>query len=187
MFFGTKRPKRVAVFISGSGSTLQTVLDQHHELQIELIVTNKKSALGVLKAKRFGKKVYFFAKDQSYNDLQKILDLNKIDSIFLAGFMKILPADFIQNWQGRILNIHPSLLPRFPGLDAAKKSYDAGEDVGVSIHEVTEVVDEGRIYLQMNALRKNKFSKINFEMTMLYLRRTEQHLLREVSNRWNIL
>lgn len=186
MLFGTRRPRRVAVFISGSGSTLQALLDMHHDLNIVLVVSNKKAASGTLKAKRFGKSIFYFSKDVSFQQLQKKLEEYRIDSVFLAGFMKILPLDFINKWNGRILNIHPSLLPAFPGLEAAEKSHLAKQPMGVSIHEVNEGIDEGKILMQMTSLPGTKVSQSDLAQALLQLRQKEQHLLREVSVKWRV-
>lgn len=72
----------------------------------------------------------------------------KIDKIFLLGFMRLLPASFLQKWQGRIFNLHPSLLPLYPGKNAIEKSYEAGDAMGVSIHHVITEMDAGRVVLQ---------------------------------------
>lgn len=186
MLFGANRPRRVAVFISGSGSTLQALLDEHHDLQISLIVSNKRQALGAVKAKRFGKSVLWFSKEKDFDWLHEELLKRQIDAIFLAGFMKILPEGFVSHWRGRILNIHPSLLPLFPGLHAAEKSYEAGQNMGVSLHQVNEGVDEGKIFLQMKSLKQTDLERNDLEKSLIYLRRTEQHLLREAANRWKI-
>ena len=104
MLSGSRKPSQVAVFISGAGSTLQSLLEMQHQINISLIITNKKNALGTLKAKRFGKKIIHFSKDMNYITFDKILKEHKIDRIILAGFMKILPPEFVDQWQNKIIN-----------------------------------------------------------------------------------
>ena len=113
---------RTAVFISGSGSTLQSLLEIKHQINLTLVVTNRKNALGILRSKRFGVPVLYFDKKMSFAELSNQLKSFSIQKIFLAGFMKIIPPEFIQAWQGQILNIHPSLLPAYKVLDAAQRS-----------------------------------------------------------------
>lgn len=182
MLSGPRKPQQVAVFISGGGSTLQALLEMHHQIDISLIVTNKKNVLGALKAKRFGKKVIHFNKEMGFEKLNEILKQNKIDSIMLAGFMKILPESFLKNWTGRIFNIHPSLLPMYPGLNSAERSWEDNYDMGVSIHEVIPEMDAGRVLLQQKSLVKPKSTEIN--EAQMFLRRTEQFLLREMATRY---
>ena len=107
MFLGLRKPSRVAVFISGGGSTLQSLLEMQHQLNVSLVITNRKKAFGALKAKRFGKQIFYQTSQTSFAEIQNLLLLNKIDKIILAGYMKILPADFVLKWAERIVNIHP--------------------------------------------------------------------------------
>ena len=180
---GIRKPKKIAVFISGQGSTLQALLEFQHQFDIQLIVTNKKNALGALKAKRFGKRTLFFSAKQSFDELSILLKKYKIDFIFLAGFMKILPEGFVKDWDRKIFNIHPSLLPQFPGLHSIEKNYHAKFDMGVTIHNVNDKMDEGKIFLQQPAVLKSKLEKIDLADASYFVRRTEQHLLREFAIR----
>lgn len=182
MSSGIRRPSRVAVFISGGGSTLQALLDMHHQIDIQLVVSNRKKASGILKAKRFGKPVFIQTKKTDVSFLQKILESYRIDKIVLAGYMKILPPEFVKVWAGRIMNIHPSLLPAYPGLDSAARSHEDQKNMGVTIHHVNAEMDSGKIFLQ-----KQSASPVeNFDQAeaFQFLRRTEQHLLRELGLRW---
>lgn len=186
MLSGLKRkPLRCAVFISGSGSTLQTLLEMHHQFEITVVVSNKKNALGLKKAKRFGKSCLVLKNPINYESLHQQLLEFKIERIFLAGFMKIIPKNFVDLWQGRIMNIHPSLLPLYPGLDSALKSWQDQSDMGASIHQVNDQMDEGRIFLQQRSQKAPFEHQYGFEQSEIYLRRTEQHLLRELALRWN--
>jgi phosphoribosylglycinamide formyltransferase 1 len=167
----------IAVFISGNGSCLQSFLDCAEFQNIKLVVTNKKNTYGELKAKRSGVTVLFMTKMMSFTDLNLILNKYGIQKIFLAGFMKLIPAEFIDSWAGRIFNIHPSLLPDFKGLEAFEKSFAAKANMGATIHHVTAQLDSGEIILQKEFCQKN--SSISFSDAQIQLRTTEQHLIRE--------
>lgn len=182
MLSGYHKPQRTAVFISGGGSTLQAILEMQYQLGVNLVVSNRKSALGLLKARRHGVPLAHMHKQMSYCDLQTILETYRIERIILAGFMKLLPAEFVQRWQGRIVNIHPSLLPHFPGIDSARRSWQAGAEMGVTIHEVNEQMDAGKPVLQMCSGQSDK--NIEYQEAEIFLRRTEQSLLREMVLRY---
>ncbi|MBY0553490.1 phosphoribosylglycinamide formyltransferase [bacterium] len=178
MLSGPRKPGPVAVFISGGGSTLQALLEMHHQIDVALIVTNKKNALGAVKAKRFGKKVIYFNKEMGFDKLNEILKQNKINFIVLAGFMKIIPEFFLQHWINRIINIHPSMLPLYPGLNSAERSWEDNVNMGVSIHHVIPELDAGKILIQQESLQTPKDSTL--KEAQMFLRRTEQFLLREI-------
>ncbi|MBC7742120.1 MAG: phosphoribosylglycinamide formyltransferase [Bdellovibrionaceae bacterium] len=178
MSVGFRKPVRVAVFISGGGSTLQALLEMHHQFEIALVVSNRKNAPGLLKARRFGKPIFVQAKDFSFDELTKKLKSFGIERIILAGYMKIVPANFVEQWKFKILNIHPSLLPNLPGLNAAERSYAAGGPMGVSIHFVTAEMDAGPLFLQQTSLADAR--SLSIGEAEIFLRRTEQHLLREM-------
>ena len=181
MLSGLRKPARHAVFISGGGSTLQALLEMQHQINISLVVTNKKQALGVLKAKRFGKTILHFNKEMAFEKLNQTLKLNKIDCIILAGFLKILPESFVKQWENKIINIHPSLLPLYPGLYSAEKSWEDNNDMGVSLHKVITEMDAGEIILQQKCLKNPK--SLQQQEALYFLRRTEQFLLREIAMR----
>lgn len=174
------RNLRTAVFISGGGSTLQALLECAHQNSISLVISNRKNALGLLKAKRFGIPVILIGKDSSFEDLSCQLRAHNIGRVVLAGFMKLLPADFVNQWKNKIVNIHPSLLPQFPGLNAIENNWVSKSSMGVTIHFVDEQMDSGNQILQMVSL--NQY--LSFDEASLFLRRTEQHVLRELSMRW---
>lgn len=182
MLSGCHKPLRTAVFISGGGSTLQAILEMQHQLRLSLIVTNRKQALGVLKGLRFGVPSLHLGKHMSYADLQAVLEQYRIERIVLAGFMRILPPEFVGKWKSRIVNIHPSLLPDFPGIHSAERSWQAGAEMGVTIHEVTAQMDAGRPVLQMHSSKEGKST--GFSEAEILLRRTEQNLLREMVLRY---
>ncbi|MFZ7143569.1 phosphoribosylglycinamide formyltransferase [Avibacterium avium] len=151
--------KKIVVLISGEGQTLQSIIDacQGGEIaaQICAVIANKATAYGLQRAKMaeiptalFERKNYADnqAMDQAIGDY--ITELGA-DLIVLAGYMKILTAEFTQRFAGKILNIHPSLLPKYPGLDTYQRALAAGEqEHGTTVHFVNEEVDGGAIVLQ---------------------------------------
>ena len=145
-----------AIFISGTGSNLKNLLDfslkKNSPIQINLILSNKYDAKGLRYAKKYKikKKVYIF-KNQILTEkkILKELKSNKIQLICLAGFMKILSKNFINKFKGKILNIHPSLLPKYKGLNTHKRVLKNKEKFsGCTVHFVTPKLDSGKIILQ---------------------------------------
>ncbi len=154
---------RTAVFISGKGSNLNSLIKfskkNNSPISIEFIVSNNLRAKGLDYAKKYKikKKVLNFKnKNLSENKLLSILKINKIDLICLAGFMNILSKNFIKNFKGKILNIHPSLLPKYKGLNTHKRVLNNKEKyTGCTVHFVNTRLDSGKIILQ----KKVKISK----------------------------
>ncbi len=151
---------KIAVLISGRGSNLQAILEAEKNRKIGkgevvLILSNKSEAKGLEYAKEYDKKSQIVLADNYTNRedydkaLVKVLNEHEIDLVVLAGFMRILSPYFIQAMKDKIINIHPSLLPSFPGLKAQKQALDYGVKVsGCSVHFVNEEVDGGAIILQ---------------------------------------
>ncbi|MCW9709389.1 phosphoribosylglycinamide formyltransferase [Avibacterium sp. 21-586] len=151
--------KKIVVLISGEGQTLQSIIDACKvgdiPAQICAVISNKASAYGLQRAKMaeiptalFERKDYAdnLAMDRAIGDY--IAELGA-DLIVLAGYMKILTAEFTQRFAGKILNIHPSLLPKYPGLHTYQRALQAGEkEHGTTVHFVNEEVDGGAIVLQ---------------------------------------
>jgi phosphoribosylglycinamide formyltransferase 1 len=151
--------KRVAVLLSGSGSNLQALIEAarapDYPAQIALVVSNEPDAYGLERAKAAGIAAVVVAhKDyQSREDfeagLQTCLQAHAIDVICLAGFMRILTPHFVEAWRGRMLNIHPSLLPSFKGLHTHARALEAGCKIhGCTVHLVEPALDEGPILAQ---------------------------------------
>ena len=147
---------RTAVFISGTGSNLKSLIKfskiKKSPISIELIVSNNSKAKGLNYAKthKIKKKVLNFKnKNLSEKKLLFILKSNNIELICLAGFMKILSKNFIKKFQGKILNIHPSLLPKYKGLNTHKRVLNNKEKVsGCTVHFVNSRLDSGKIIMQ---------------------------------------
>jgi len=153
------REFKLGVLVSGNGSNLQAIIDQieHGTLtaKISLVISNVKNAFALERAGNSGIKTVFidpksFPGKEEYD--QAMLDLLKaesVDLVCLAGFMRILRKEFIQAFAGKIVNIHPSLLPAFPGLHPQQQALDHGVKFsGCTVHFVDEGVDSGPIILQ---------------------------------------
>ena len=147
---------KTAVFISGSGSNLKSLIKfsklKKAPISINLIISNNSESKGLQYAKIFKIKKKIFDFDKNNIDEKKILyelKKNKIRLICLAGFMKILSKNFIKNFNGYILNIHPSLLPKFKGLNTHEKVIKNREKYsGCTVHFVNSKLDSGKIILQ---------------------------------------
>ena len=154
---------RTAVFISGTGSNLKSLVKfsktKISPISINFIVSNNSKAKGLNYAKKFKikKKVLNFKnKKLSENKLLSILKKNNIEIICLAGFMKILSKNFIKKFKGKILNIHPSLLPKYKGLNTHQRVLNNKEKYsGCTVHFVNARLDSGKIIIQ----KKVKISK----------------------------
>ena len=143
--------RRVAVLISGRGSNLQALVEQASEYEIVLVASNKPYAPGLDWARARGLPTWTWDskgvdKQQWDEALAAALDDHRVGTIALAGFMRILSPWFIDRWRGRIVNVHPSLLPRYRGLDTHRRALEAGDTVhGCSVHLVTEELDAGEV------------------------------------------
>ena len=148
--------KKVAIFISGSGSNMVSLVNSMYRQNYawpSLVLSNKTCASGLTKAKNFNiPSVCIEPKKASGLDLdfeaeiQRELKNYKIELICLAGFMRVLSSNFVDSWKGKILNIHPSLLPKYKGLNTHKRVLENGEKLtGCTVHEVTSELDSGRI------------------------------------------
>ena len=148
----------VVVLISGSGSNLQALIDSQAEdnpARIRAVISNRADAFGLTRAqdadiptavldhKAFDGRESFDAA------LMEVIDEHAPDLVILAGFMRILTPGFVRHYQGRLLNIHPSLLPKYKGLDTHRRALEAGDsEHGCSVHFVTEELDGGPVAIQ---------------------------------------
>jgi len=148
---------RAVILISGNGSNLQSLIDNAKKIDFEIcsVISNKEDAFGLKRAERANISTNFVDPNrfESREDFDKqliaIIDELDIGLIILAGYMRILSSDFINHFAGKILNIHPSLLPKFPGLNTHRKAIDAKEKYhGATVHFVTEELDGGPIISQ---------------------------------------
>lgn len=151
--------RRVAVLISGRGSNLQSIIDAIREgrldAQIALVVSNRASAPGLERAREAGVDAMFLSpgdyadRDAYDRAIVAALRQRRVDLVCLAGFMRLVGAPLLDAFPFRILNIHPSLLPAFPGLDAQRQAVEYGTRIsGATVHFVTSELDGGPIILQ---------------------------------------
>jgi phosphoribosylglycinamide formyltransferase-1 len=150
---------KIVVLISGGGTNLQAIIDacsdNNYPAEVVGVVSNKVDAYGLTRAKNADIATValshkdFDSREDYDQALIKKIDCFDADLIVLAGFMRILTPSFVQHYQGKLLNIHPSLLPKYQGLNTHQRAIDAGDDVhGVSVHFVTEELDGGPVILQ---------------------------------------
>lgn len=150
---------RIVVLISGGGTNLQAIIDACKSSsfpgEVVGVLSNKADAYGLVRASDADiETISLSHKDfdsrESYDQaMLSRIDIIKPDLIVLAGFMRILTADFVNHFQGKLINIHPSLLPKYQGLNTHQRAIDAGDTQhGVSVHFVTEELDGGPVILQ---------------------------------------
>jgi len=148
---------KAIILISGNGSNLQSIIDSADriDLQISCVISNNKNAFGLKRAESSKIQTYiiepelFNSKEAFDRELISIIDHHEVELIVLAGYMRILTPLFVSHYFGKILNIHPSLLPKFPGLNTHQQAIDASEKThGVSVHFVTDKFDSGPIISQ---------------------------------------
>lgn len=149
----------IVVLLSGNGSNLQAILDyivqEHLPCQIKTVISNQKEAYGLERARQAGIQT-FLVEHIRYQDrmmfeknLIEKIDLVTPKLVVLAGFMRRLTTFFVQHYKGRLINIHPSLLPKFSGLQTHERALEAKETMhGATVHFVTEKVDKGPVILQ---------------------------------------
>jgi phosphoribosylglycinamide formyltransferase-1 len=154
-----KLQKSIVVLISGNGSNLQAIIDDISQQKINgkiaAVIANQETAYGLTRAKDAGIPAIFidhksFASRQEY-DVKMVECINEFSPslIVLAGFMRILTPAFVEHFKGRMLNIHPSLLPKYKGLDTHQRAINAGDkEHGASVHFVTPELDGGPVVLQ---------------------------------------
>jgi len=153
--------RRVAILISGRGSNMAALIkaaaaEEDYPAEIAVVVANRADAGGLDKARSAGVPAVAveskpFGQDRAAFEaaLQAVLDQHRIELICLAGFMRLFTADFVQRWYGKMLNIHPSLLPLFPGLDPHGQALRAGVKIsGATVHFVIPETDAGPILMQ---------------------------------------
>ena len=169
--------ERLCVLISGRGSNLLSIIKSCREkdfpAKVKLIVSNNSDAYGLRYAKQY--KIPFKVITKNFeNTLLKQLQKNEIDILCLAGFMKVLSNNFLKKFNGKIVNMHPSLLPKYKGLDTHKRVLKNNEKFsGCTVHYVTSKLDSGKIILQ----KKIKIGKTDKENTLRKKILREEHRL----------
>jgi phosphoribosylglycinamide formyltransferase-1 len=152
--------KRVGVLISGRGSNMTALIEaakaKDYPAEIVVVLSNRPDAAGLIRAQQAGIATALidhtaFGKDREAFEraLDVELQARQIDIVCLAGFMRLLTPWFVEHWSGRMINIHPALLPQFKGLDTHRRALEAGvEEHGATVHFVSTGMDEGPVILQ---------------------------------------
>lgn len=203
---GLRRP-RWAVFISGRGSNLAALLELREDIDIALVVSSNPKAHGLLRAKRAGIPTAITPLEEprpvagdsdkpgragakariDWVRLMERLDANRVTHVFLAGFMRLVPPEFLQHYpSGHILNLHPSLLPTYPGLQSIERAYRDNAAMGATVHEVIEEVDAGRIICQRRSLRPEEIQRYSLARSEFLVHVDEQRIVKETMRRWRI-
>ena len=152
---------RLAVFTSGSGSNFQAIAEKIIKTKhtIPCMICDRKKAYSFERAKNLGIKSYYVpyfgrTKESAEKDIIEIIENEKIDIIALAGFMRLLSPQFVERYKNRIVNIHPSLLPKYPGTHAIENSYASDDKkLGITVHYVDSGMDTGPIIRQESFTR----------------------------------
>lgn len=172
---------------------MQSMLDEVGT-QLRLVLSDQPTAMGLSRARRSGVATQILPTRETMPALNRaaldwtaidgILREARIDAIFLLGFMRIVPASFIARWQGRILNLHPSLLPLHPGLDVVQKAYTAGDACGATVHEVVPEIDAGPIVRARRSVEPEQLRRWSQPAVEQLVHIDEQRLVKEIARRW---
>ncbi|HMT07848.1 MAG TPA: phosphoribosylglycinamide formyltransferase [Pyrinomonadaceae bacterium] len=155
---------KLGILISGRGSNMVAIVDavrsgEVPSSEVAVVISDKADAAGLAKARERGVETVVIERNgrkSAEHDAEIISELRKrgVELVCLAGYMRLLSPDFVQAFPNKIINIHPSLLPAFPGLDAQKQAFDAGVAVtGCTVHYVDELLDHGPVILQREVPR----------------------------------
>ena len=184
------QPLPIVVLLSGSGSNLQAIIDATEQglpIQIRAVISNKPDVRGLERAHQAGIATAVLEHGQfdsraAYDSaLAALIDQFEPGLVVLAGFMRILTADFVKHYSGRMLNIHPSLLPKYRGLHTHQRALEAGDsEHGASVHFVTEELDGGPLILQA----KVPILADDDENTLAARVLTQEHIIYSTAIRW---
>jgi phosphoribosylglycinamide formyltransferase-1 len=167
---------KAVILISGNGSNLQSIIDNADriDLQISCVISNNKNAFGLKRAESSKLQTaiidpgLYNSKEAFDRELISIIQKHGAELIVLAGYMRVLTPLFVSHYFGKILNIHPSLLPKFPGLNTHQRAIDASEKVhGVSVHFVTKELDGGPLIYQDSVIIDNSDTEETLSMKVL--------------------
>lgn len=167
---------RWAVFVSGTGSNLNALLDARPEADVALVVSSTPKAYALVRARRAGIPTWIIPQPYDWDTIHRQLLDHCIDRVFLAGFMKIVPPDFVNRWREKIVNVHPSLLPAYPGLKSIRRAYDEHQPLGVTVHGVIAEMDAGPHLLQRKVESR---ACADFESAEFMVHLAEHRLVRE--------
>ncbi|MBF0278542.1 MAG: phosphoribosylglycinamide formyltransferase [SAR324 cluster bacterium] len=152
-------PLPVGILVSGSGTNLQAIIDQQESgdlpIDIKIVISNVEAVLALQRAQRHGIDTRYishksFASRLAFDiELTRVLEKYRVELVVLAGFMRLLSSDFVAHWKHRLINVHPSILPAFPGLHAQRQAIDYGAKLsGCSVFFVDEGMDTGSSIIQ---------------------------------------
>ncbi len=182
---------QIAVLISGGGSNLQSIIDHiqqgHIDASIACVISNNPNAYGLLRAKQANITTHIiehenYATRETFDaELLKTLRVYNIKLIVLAGFMRILSPNFINEYQGKVLNIHPSLLPKYTGLHTHERALNANDaEHGCSVHFVTAELDAGPLIIQAKVNIKKSDSPESLAKRVL----EKEHIIYPLTMKW---
>lgn len=182
---------RIVVLISGNGSNLQAIIDDIHDDEIEAnivaVISNKPDAYGLQRAEQAGiDAIVVNSKDSTSREeydqlLKQAIDHYQPDLVVLAGFMRILSDEFVNHYHGRLINIHPSLLPKYQGLNTHQRVIDAGDTHhGASVHFVIPELDAGPLILQAEVAIHND----DTAETLAQRVHTQEHIIYPLVIKW---
>lgn len=156
---------RWALFFSGRGSNLEAILKTYCKTWSypPVLVSDNPKSKGIKVAESYGLTTHILKKPIDYKLLSTFLKEQKVDHIFLLGYLKIIPASFLSDWTNNIFNLHPSLLPAYPGLQSIERAYEEKKAIGITIHRVTEGVDQGQILMQQKIFEDQSFDHLSLE------------------------
>lgn len=166
-------PRRVGILISGRGSNMRALVEKATGYDVALVASNKPQAPGLDWAREHGLPTWTWDskgvdKEEFDRTMSSALEEHRVGTIALAGFMRILSPWFVEQWRGRIVNIHPSLLPKYRGLDTHVRALKAGDLVGgCSVHLVTEELDAGEVLGQAEVAIKAGDTALDLEQRVL--------------------
>lgn len=150
-----KTDYRIVVLLSGSGTTLQSIIDAELPATLSAVISNKPNVQGLVRAQEANIPTHvldhstYSSREAFDQELKKLIDNYQPDLVVLAGFMRILSDDFVHHYYGKLINIHPSLLPKYKGTQTHQRAMDDGEPLhGSSVHFVNTELDSGPILLQ---------------------------------------
>lgn len=183
--------QRVVVLISGSGSNLQAIIDasqsEDFPAQVVAVISNRPDVFGLQRAQQAGIPAQVidhkqFGDRESFDAaLLTMIDNHTPDLVVLAGFMRILTPDFVQHYLGRMINIHPSLLPKYPGLHTHRRALEAGDvEHGVTVHFVTAELDGGPAIVQARV----EITQGDTEQALAQKVLAQEHIIYPLAIRW---
>lgn len=173
-----------AILLSGKGSTAQSAMDLQNEHNIKLVISDRAEAVGLKKAARLGIPTLVIPREGkkiNWTALAVEMKKYKITHVFLLGFMRLVPESFINEWNGSVYNIHPSLLPLYPGLHAMELSYKENSLMGVTIHQVIAQMDAGLRLMQRSVATSERVSS-DWDQMQKIMSSTEQFMIKKFLN-----